>query len=613
MKTVNSKYKSIAHCITFSPFPKRVIIIICCLFFTKQIFSQGFLRVDGKRIVNDKGEVLLRGIGLGGWMLQEPYMLQFNEIAGTQHEIRAKIEELIGKERTVAFYNAWLTNHCRKADIDSLAAWGFNSVRLPMHYNLFTLPIEQEPVAGKNTWLPKGFTMVDSLLTWCKANRIYLILDLHAAPGGEGHDNAISDRDSSKPSLWESEANQQKTIALLKELAKRYANEQWIGGYDLLNETNWGFQDAKDKNGCAEKGNEPLKKLLTDITAAIREVDKNHFIVIEGNCWGNNYSNVFPLWDKNMVVSFHKYWNYNDQKSIQNFIKIRDEQNVPVWCGESGENSNVWFSDAISLFEKNKIGWAWWPLKKLGNNNPLQIKPNKGYQQLLNSWKDKSAKPAADEAYNALMQLTEDIKAENAILHKDVIDAMFRQVHTNETLPFKEHNIKTGAIIFATDYDLGRNGFAYFDNDTANYRVSTGKNSAGNKGNVYRNDGVDIVACSDTTSNGYNVSSTEPGEWLQYTLAVPTKGAYNLEIRTASKDSMGKIAITVNNADEKVVSLPTTGAEQTWATTSIKNILLPKGTNTFRVRILNGGINLNYFRFVNTSEKIISSKQKLLN
>jgi hypothetical protein len=31
--------------------------------------------------------------------------------------------------------------------------------------------------------------------------------------------------------------------------------------------------------------------------------------------------------------------------------------NVPIWLGESGENSNVWFKEAISLMETNNIGW----------------------------------------------------------------------------------------------------------------------------------------------------------------------------------------------------------------------------------------------------------------
>src|SRR5690348_13516676 len=62
--------------------------------------AQGFLKADNQRIVNEKGEnVLLRGIGLGGWMLQEGYMLRVNK-EGQQHLIKAKIESLIGAEKT---------------------------------------------------------------------------------------------------------------------------------------------------------------------------------------------------------------------------------------------------------------------------------------------------------------------------------------------------------------------------------------------------------------------------------------------------------------------------------------------------------------------------------
>ena len=65
-----------------------------------------------------------------------------------------------------------------------------------------------------------------------------------------------------------------------------------------------------------------------------------------------------------------------DRASIAHILNIRDTYKVPVWLGETGENSNTWFTQAIALFEKHNIGWAWWPLKKLGFNNPLQIKSN---------------------------------------------------------------------------------------------------------------------------------------------------------------------------------------------------------------------------------------------
>ena len=276
------------------------------LFLTISIFglstglkSQGFLKTDGQRIVNGQGDnVLLRGIGLGGWMLQEGYMLRLNK-EGQQYRIKQRIALLIGEEETKAFYKAWLSNHTTKSDIDSLHAWGFNSVRLPMHYNLFTLPVDQEPEAGKNTWLTVGFALTDSLVSWCKANHMYVILDLHAAPGGQGNDLNISDRDPSKPSLWQSEADRQKTMALWQKIAARYANEPTVGGYDILNEPNWGFEDTvHDRNGLKEEKNVQLKQLLTDITHAIREVDKNHIIIIEGNGWGNNYKGMLGPWDQ---------------------------------------------------------------------------------------------------------------------------------------------------------------------------------------------------------------------------------------------------------------------------------------------------------------------------
>ena len=189
-----------------------------------------YLTTQGKEIVEkDNTPILLKGIGLGGWMLQEPYMMQSIGGAKNQQEYRSKLEALIGETKTQEFYDAWLDNFVTKQDIDSIASWGFNSVRLPMHFDLFTLPIEDEPDSNTNTWLDKGFDMVDELLGWCEANELYLILDLHAAPGGQGRNTDISDYDPNKPSLWESEQNKSKTVALWRKIAERYKDNEWIG------------------------------------------------------------------------------------------------------------------------------------------------------------------------------------------------------------------------------------------------------------------------------------------------------------------------------------------------------------------------------------------------
>jgi len=411
-------------------FLKLFVLFAFISSFSFNAHSQGFLHVDGKKIMNDNGDVLLRGIGLGGWMLQEPYMLKLSGVAVNQTDIRSKIERLVGKEKAAAFYDLWLKNGMQLSDVDSLKAWGFNSIRLPMHYELFTLPADKEPVKGKNTWLKKGFELTDSLLKWCAANGIYLILDLHAAPGGQGHDLPIADRDSAKQSLWQSVANREKTIALWKKLAHRYKNEKWIGGYDVLNEPNWSFEHPGDRknHGTEDTENAPLRKLLMDITTAIRSEDANHIIFIEGNGWANNYAGILPPWDKNLVVSFHKYWNKNDVASIQKFLDIRDQYNVPLWLGESGENDNQWYRDCIHLMESHDIGWCWWPLKKIGVNNPFEVTMPEGYAKIVEYWKGKAPKPSADEAYKALMQLAENYKTQNLVVHYDVLHALFQKV-----------------------------------------------------------------------------------------------------------------------------------------------------------------------------------------
>jgi len=541
--------------------------------------AQGYLSAKGRIIVNGKGEkVILRGMGLGGWMLQEGYMFHLSNL-GQEHRIREAIESVIGPEKTADFYQKWLAYHTTRADIDSMAKWGFNSVRLPMHYALYTLPVDQEPVAGKNTWIEKGFALTDSLLKWCKANKMYLILDLHATPGGQGNDLPISDRYPDKPSLWQSEANQQKMIALWHKLAQRYANEPYIGGYDIINEPNWGFENAADKIGNQETKNEPLKKLMMDVTKAIREVDKKHIIIIEGNAFGNNYNGLLPTWDNNMVLSFHKYGNFNNQQAIQHFLDLSERYNVPLWMGESGENSNTWFTEEIGLVESHNIGWSWWQLKKMGINNPLEIKEPKNYQLLLDYWSGKGAKPTEAQAEAILNELLENLKVKNNIWHKDVTDAMFRQVATTETKPFKVHKLINKLTIEAVDYDLGRQRYAYMDKDTASYIYTPGVHTQGNRGHTYRNDGVDIQR----DSSGYHVFSIEDGEWLQYTINVKKAGVYKIRFNVSSTNGDGKITIATGVSQAATVNVPATGSDRNWKMTDPESIKLKAGNNKLRV------------------------------
>ncbi len=566
-------------------------MLALALAFSQATFAQGFLKADDGRIVNEKGEnMLLRGMGLGGWMLQEGYMFKVGEL-GRQYRIKEEITKLVGVQKANEFYDLWLHNNTTKTDIDSLASWGFNSVRLPMHFQLFTLPVDKEPVAGQNTWLKEGFELTDSLLSWCKANKIYLILDLHAAPGGQGNDLNISDRNPSKPSLWESRDNQLKTIALWRKLAERYRDEPWIGGYDIINEPNWGFQDTADFRGTEEQKNIPLRNLMVEITSEIRKIDKKHIIIIEGNGFGNNYRGIFPKWDDNLVLSFHKYGNFNNEASIQQFVNYREKEHIPIWLGESGENSNTWFTEAIGLAEKNNIGWAWWQLKKMGINNPLEIKSPEGYRDLLDYWNGKGPKPSAEEAWSTLKEFALHTNIKNNSYHHDVIDAMFRQVNQSTAKPFKGNNITKGSVLKAVDYDLGPQRIAYFDKDTASYHYTPDVNTRGNRGSTYRNDGVDIK--NNAAGEPY-IFDMEDGEWLQYTINVSKAANFQLAAKI-SGDKNGEIEIS-SGGDKKSMAIKPT-SKTAWEWVNIGDIRLKKGKNIIRVYASKGGFDFSELKF----------------
>ena len=324
---------------------KIFLIFSSNFFFAIFIFSSfqnsfPYLKAHGKDIVDSSGQkVFLRGIGLGGWLVQEGYQLHVPGF-GSPASIRNKIVDLIGLENTSHFYDLYLANYVAEQDIEKIASWGFNSIRLPFNYRLLS-PVDQPGV-----YLEEGFALLDNVLQWCKKYHLYLILDMHCAPGGQNNGN-ISDSDGEVARLWTDPANQDRTINIWQKIATRYAKEEMIGGYDLLNET-----VLPSGHSSTE-----LRSLFMRITQAIRQVDKNHIIFIEGNWYATDFTSLTPPWDVNLVYSFHKYWNPNTQSAIQKYINIRNQYRVPLWMGESGENSNQWFNDCVRLrSEERRVG-----------------------------------------------------------------------------------------------------------------------------------------------------------------------------------------------------------------------------------------------------------------
>jgi hypothetical protein len=118
-------------------------------------------------------EVILRGVNLGGWQVQEGYMMKPG-YSGTQGSIKKYLFSQGQSDGQVeSFYQQWRDNFFTKADIDYLKDKGFNCVRLPLHYELF-LTASQRAV---RTGVSKGSTSygdyLNSLRGWYGNNQLF--------------------------------------------------------------------------------------------------------------------------------------------------------------------------------------------------------------------------------------------------------------------------------------------------------------------------------------------------------------------------------------------------------------------------------------------------------
>ena len=533
----------------------------------------GQLSRSGSKIINGAGEeVLLRGYGLGGWLVPEGYQLHIPGF-GSPTVIREMIVSLIGEENTAEFESAYRENYVTEADIAQIKAWGFNSIRLPFNYRL--LSPEHQP----GVLLDAGFELIDTVLDWCEAHELYLILDMHCAPGGQSKD-PIADADGIEARLWTEPANQDRIVALWTALATRYVGEPWIGGYDLINEPVLpsGFTGSD------------LRALYLRILAAIRPIDPDHLVFIEGNWYATDFSGLTPPFDTQMVYAFHKYWNENAQSSIQYLLNMRQSTHIPLWLGESGENSNVWFANCVALMEQHGIGWNWWTHKKVATiTSPYSASITPEYQKVLDYWNNTGPKPSLDIAKKGLMEMAQGLKQSACALRPGVVPALLDPTYRSLSRPLQDHHIP-GRIV-AVDYDLGTQGVAYWDKDYQN-APGVGNSYSWNTGWQYRNDGVDIETSQDENGPAYSIGWTEAGEWLLYTFDVSEAGLYALSLRTAANGANGRCSIELDgNTTISTVNIPNSGGWYNWQNTTVGNVALSRGTHRLKVYIIQSGFN----------------------
>ncbi|MCD9015022.1 cellulase family glycosylhydrolase [Parachryseolinea silvisoli] len=536
------------------------------------------LRADGTRIVNEAGqEVILKGVGLGGWLLQEGYMMN-PEGGGTQGSFKKRLYDQGQSEAQVeAFYQAWRDNFITPADINWIADQGFNCVRLPMHYDLFLTPAQrtvrhnvirnpgnyQTYVNSLTTWYNnnelfvdpnlEGFRTLENTLNWCAARGMYVIVDLHAAPGGQGKDANIADL-LVENDLWNRAIFQNMTVRLWEKIVSRYINNNTVAFWDLINEPN------------AVPQNQMIHALKNRLVNSIRGLGDTHLIMIEGNGFGNNYDYLEPFTftnRSNLVYNAHRYWippgddnirdgNPNQINRLINLVEFRTRHNVPVWVGETGEDSDEWLRQNVDKLNANGIGYAHWTYKRTSSG------PNAALRRIVGP-------PYLTSGVSAMSGVLNNIKFANTVINNGPLAAVDPRRTPLST-------VCSGAYT-TVPATLQAEGFCAAQ-------------------------GIQVDVTTDTGGGQY-VGWTEVGDWLGYRINVPAAGTYTIEYRVASLNGGGALRLERfgGSATYGTLSIPATGGWQTWQTLS-HTVQLPAGQQELGLAITGAGFNLNWIRVV---------------
>lgn len=418
--------------------------------------SGGFVHRDGDQVVDGFGEpVLLRGMGLGNWLLPEGYMWGIEPPGPlSAREIEAFVSELVGPERAELFWREFRDRFIGEDDIARIAAEGMNHVRLPINSRL----VMDEDGALQ----PAGVALIDRLIGWCRVHGLWVVLDLHGAPGGQTGTN-IDDSPHGVPELFASSRYLELTISLWRQLARRYSDETVVAGYDLLNEP---LPDEFDALYRAE-----LVELYRELTTAIREVDQSHMIIYEGTHWSTNWSIFTEVWDANSMLSFHKYWSPPDRPSIQRFIDIAESLGLPIYMGEGGENNLDWIQTAFQLYEDCNISWCFWPWKKIETlTSPCSVNAPAGWQKVVAYGRTKVAKPGDEEASRVLTELNQAVAFSESRYQPEVVRALLRCAPVR--VPSTGFGFRGPGVSYQTTGALALPGFR--SNDSVTIQEATG-------------------------------------------------------------------------------------------------------------------------------------------
>lgn len=316
-----------------------------------------FIKADGKVLKTAAGEVLtLRGINIGGYLVTEQWMCGFRG-SNNQYTDHKDLTEVFvkrfGAEEAVKLWTYYRENFWTEADVENCQKMGMNSIRLPFSYMNVDPQYNNVPEIKGQKY---NFTVLDEFVELAAQYGIYTILDLHGAYGSQnGQDHSGESLNLEQVDFYNNEENKQKTADLWRALAEHFEGNPAVAGYDILNEPG-------EKAGTTKDYHWDYFDVLYD---AIREVDKDHVVIIE-SCWdGNNLPQPSKYGWQNVMYSFHNYTGHHDDVNahlnhMQNKIDgVRKQNfNVPIYMGEFTcyGQEQAW-KKTLSLF--NSYGWSW--------------------------------------------------------------------------------------------------------------------------------------------------------------------------------------------------------------------------------------------------------------
>jgi len=304
-----------------------------------------FLKTSGQDIVNQNGEkVFLRGVNYGNWLLWEGCGFGILDCASyPEYKLKEEMYKRIGYEKTEQFFDLILDNFIQEDDFERVKDLDMNFVRLGFHYRY----VKEDQL-----------TLLDEAVSWAKEAGVYVILNMHAAPGAQAP-TYFADSDGNAY-LWESFDYQEQYLDLWKILATRYKDESIVAGYEILNEP-------------VANTNQQLTDLYIKTVDLIRNIDNNHIIFLDGNDLASDFTALDHNFGDNIVYVFHTY--IETQAGLEaivnnfNYYGYREKYQVPLMC-----NEYAYFS-YNNYFEDNNINWAPWTYKALYAAPPLYSMP----------------------------------------------------------------------------------------------------------------------------------------------------------------------------------------------------------------------------------------------